>query len=451
MAAADSYTERSGKFRHIFGEPLKKVSYEDLKSPQTSGEGMYMAANRKFIAYASSGGGGPLFVLNIDKPGRGFSSAPGISTHKGKIWDFQFHPFINNMIASGADDCSAHLTMFPTEGVTEDISEATSEFKGHTKKVTQVEFSNVASVMATGSFDTTVKVWNIETSSQVAEMSTGGGIYSVQWNRDSTLLGATSKDKKIYTMDPRAPDGVTSWDGLEGSKSCKMTFLSRMNWVVATGFDKTAKRQMAIWDLRDTSKPIVKNRLDSASSVLVPHWDDDLGVLYTVGKGEGTITYYEIINDATKVYSLSMYRNPTPQKGGAWLPKASCDVWGCEVQRFYKLTKNSIIPIKFTVPRKAGADIFQEDIYPDCFAHKPALTVDAYLGGENAQPLTMTMDPAKRTDTDDDEVVFKKKRTYAELEADLETLRGKYKSLKERLAAADSSYTPSDDDEKTEE
>lgn len=451
MASADAYTERSGKFRHIFGEPMKKVSYEDLKTPMTSGEGMYMAANRKFIAYAGAGGGGPLFVLRQDKPGRGLKKTPGINVHKGKVWDFQFHPFINNIICSAADDCRAMLTQFPMEGLDTDISEPTSVFEGHTKKVTQVEFSQVTDVLATGSFDSTVKLWSVETSSQIAEMSTGGPIYSLKWNKDSSLLGATTKDKKVYTMDPRSADSLNSFDGFEGSKSSKMTFLSRMGWVLACGFDKTAKRQIKIWDLRDTSKPLVTNRLDAASSILVPHWDDDLGVLYTVGKGEGTISYYEIVNDATKLYSLSLFRETTPQRGGAWLPKASCDVWGCEVQRFYKLTKNSIIPIVFKVPRKAGADIFQDDIFPDCFAHKPALTVDEYMGGETKDPVTMTMDPAKRTDADDSEVVFKKKKTYAELEADLATLKTKYADVKARLAAADSSYVPSDDDEKSEE
>jgi len=353
---------------------------------------------------------------------------------------------------SGGDDCKALLTMFPGDGLTETVSEATSSFEGHTKKVTHVRFGKVTDLLATGSFDSTVKVWNLETSSMVSELTEcKGAIQDLCWNDDSTLVGATSKDKKIYAFDPRSGSAAHLFGAFDGSKSQKIQFLSRMNWIVGTGFSKTAKREIKIWDLRDTTTPLSTTRLDAASSVLQPHWDNDLGVLYTVGKGEGTISYYEIVNDATKIYPLSSYRNTTAQKGGAWIPKAACDVWACEVQRFYKLTKNSIIPIQFIVPRKAGADIFQEDIFPDCFAHKPALETDAFLGGENAQPLTMTLDPAKRTDDDAGSVVFKKKATYQELEEEYDTLKGKYDALKKRLAEVDDSYVPSEDDEKSAE
>jgi hypothetical protein len=273
-----------------------------------------------------------------------------------------------------------------------------------------------------------------------------GAIQDLAWNEDSTLVGATSKDKKIYCFDPRSSTPAHLFGAFDGSKSQKLQFLSRMGWVMATGFSKTAKREIKIWDLRDTTKPLSVTRLDAASSVLQPHWDNDLGVLYTVGKGEGTISYYEIVNDATKIYPLSSYRNTSAQKGGAWLPKSACDVWSCEVQRFYKLGKKSIVPIQFIVPRKAGADIFQEDIFPDCFAHKPALETAAFLGGENAEPATMSMDPAKREDSDDSSVVFTKKATYSELEAEYAALKTKYDGLKTRLAAADSSYEPSDDE-----
>ena len=179
----------------------------------------------------------------------------------------------------------------------------------------------------------------------------------------------------------------------------------------------------------------------------MPQWDDDLGVLYTMGKGEGTISYYEIINDATKVYYLSNYRNTQAQRGGAWLPKAACDVWSCEVQRFYKLGKGTITPLSFTVPRKAGADVFQSDIFPDCFAHKEALSVDDFMAGGNQDPITMEMDPAKRSEDDESSgMTFKAKKTYDQLETELNDYKRKYKDLKARLAAADSTYEPSDDE-----
>merc|ERR1739842_170823 len=101
------------------------------------------------------------------------------------------------------------------------------------------------------------------------------------------------------------------------------------------------------------------------------------------------------------------------------LAKRACDVWKCEVNRFFKLTKTSIIPVSFVVPRKSGADVFQEDIYPDTYAGKPALTADEWLKGANKEPITMSMDPEKRTDDSGGARLFKTNATYQELEAKL--------------------------------
>ena len=445
-------TARSGKFRHIYGEPMEKGKcvYEDLRTPQTSGEGNYVAAGRKFIAMAGNSGGGPICVFAHGKPARGLRDRPGISVHKGKVWDFEFSPFYDHVIASGGDDTKAMITKFTADedGLDKDVTEPMQVFDGHSKKVTHVRFSKVTNVLATASFDATVRVYDIESAASVAEFATKGGIQSMEWNKDSTLIGASSKDKNLYTFDPRAPEAATTITGFAGSKSVKLTFMDRMGWLGACGFDKTAKRQIKIWDLRDTSEALYSQNLDSASSVLVPHWDDDLCVLYTAGKGEGSISYYEVVNDSTKVYYISMYRSKEPQRGGGWTPKSALNVWNCEVQRYYKLTKKSIVPLSFTVPRKAGKDVFQADIFPDAFSHKMALDPADYLSGKNAQPLTMSLDPAKRYDSDAGSGELKVKKSYAELEADHEALKAKYAEVKARLAEKDPSYEPSDDDEK---
>jgi len=171
-----------------------------------------------------------------------------------------------------------------------------------------------------------------------------------------------------------------------------------LNWIGATGHTKTAKRQLKVWDLNNLSTPLETNTLDQASSVLQPMYDNDIGVLYLVGKGDGTISYYELVNDDKKIYFLSVYRNPEPQKGGGWVGKKGLDVWKCEVARFLKLTSKSIIPISFIVPRKSGEEIFQADVYPDAFAGKPALTSDEWVKGQNKSPILMSLDPSVRQD-----------------------------------------------------
>ena len=73
-------------------------------------------------------------------------------------------------------------------------------------------------------------------------------------------------------------------------------------------------------------------------------------------------------NDNKEFYPLGAYRNPDPKKGSRWVPKRALDLWKCESQRFIKLTSEAArrISYKLFVQRKAGADVFQENISRLC-------------------------------------------------------------------------------------
>ena len=258
------------------------------------------------------------------------------------------------MIAMGDDNGKVAVAQVPKDGLTENLSQAAVDLgQVHGKKCTLVEFHpSAASILATGSFDRTVQLYNIETQAKICSYDKlGDNIYSLKWNKDGSQLAVTAKDKKLRIFDPRnmEDDAMSVIDAFEGSKSSKVFWIPRLNWIGATGFSKQAKRELKLWDLRDLSKTIYSNKIDQASSVLMPHWDDDNGVLYLPGKGEGTVQFGEIINDNKRFYPLGAYRNPDPQKGGGWVPKRALDVWKCEVQRFLKLTSKAVRPISFIV------------------------------------------------------------------------------------------------------
>jgi len=436
MALLAAQGQRSGKFRHVFGEKPKTDScYTELKNPLTSGEGRYVSANDKFFAVSKSSGGGPVLVNRIDKTGRIPINQPILSVQKGKVWDHSFHPFISNMIATASDDCSVAVTSFPMEGLTENVTKADVMMKDHAKKVVLCEFNPTAqSLLASASFDRTVKLWNIETSECVMTYSEPkDNIYSLEWNHDGSQLAITGKDKMLRIFDPRKPEEAVSVASVEGSKSSKCFWMPNLGWIGCTGFSKSARRQLKFWDLKDMSKPIFSTDIDQVSSVLMPYYDNDHGLLYMSGKGDGTVSFSEIINDAKKWYNLGAYRATDPQKGGGWMAKRACNVWQCEVNRFFKLTKNSVIPITFRVPRKSGTDVFQEDIYPDTYAGKPALSADEWLSGTNKDPIMTTMDPEKKEDDDSNAYKFEKKKTYQELEEENKALKARVKELEAQL------------------
>lgn len=436
MAELAAQGKRSGKFRHVFGEPVKTdKQFTELKAPLTSGESRYVSANDKFIAVSKSAGGGPVYILRNDKPGRIPGNHPMLSVQKGKAWDHDFHPFISNMIATVSDDCSVAVTSFPEEGLTENITKADVTMMGHGKKVVLCQFNPCAnSILSSASYDRTVKLWNIETQQNIMTFKEpGDNIYSLEWNADGSKLAVTGKDKQLRMFDPRVPDEALSVAAFEGSKSSKVFWLPNLGWIGAVGFSKQARRQLKFWDLKDMAKPIFSTDIDQVSSVLMPYYDNAHGLLYLSGKGDGSVQYSEIINDAKKWYPLSQYRATEPQKGGGWMAKRACVTNKCEVNRFFKLTKNSIIPISFIVPRKSGADVFQADIFPDIPAGRPALSAEEWLGGENKPQVLKSMDPEKQGDDQGAAMVFTKKKTYQELEAENAQLQARVAELEKQL------------------
>lgn len=58
-----------------------------------------------------------------------------------------------------------------------------------------------------------------------------------------------------------------------------------------------------------------------------------------------------------------------------------------------KLTSDFVEPISFIVPRKESS--FQEDIFPLAYAGIPAMTADEWFAGKVADPVKMSLDPAK--------------------------------------------------------
>lgn len=280
-------------------------------------------------------------------------------------------------------------------------------------------------------------MFNIETADCVGTMKEcTDNIYSVQWNKDGSMLAITSKDKTVRIYDPRTEGAATSIPGAFGGvKSSKCFWVNSFGFVGSTGFSKGAKRHLKLWDLRAVSQPIYNQGIDQASSVLIPNMDNDLNILFLAGKGDNSVSFYELRSDDKICHYLSVYRDGVPQKGGGWLPKRGLLPMKCEVQRFLKLTKDSVIPISFIVPRKSGGDVFQSDIYPDCVSAKPALTADEWAAGNNADPHTMSMDPEERKEDDDGGgAAFTKKMTYDEVVAENLELKRLVKQLQDEVA-----------------
>ena len=75
--------------------------------------------------------------------------------------------------------------------------------QGHMKKVVLSFNPSANSILASASFDRTVKVWNIESQDCIMTFNQNkDNIYSMEWNFDGSQL-ATTVDKQLRIFDPR--------------------------------------------------------------------------------------------------------------------------------------------------------------------------------------------------------------------------------------------------------
>jgi len=280
----------------------------------------------------------------------------------------------------------------PEGGLKENLTEPLQTLNGHRRKVGTVGFNVVANnILATSSADFSVKVWDIEKGKDVCSIDGQHTdiINSVDWNGNGSLLASIAKDKKVRLLDPRQSKVAAEAEAHQGVKGSRVCFLSGDKFITV-GFSKTSEREYYIWDAKDLTKPLTKQTIDTSAGLIMPFFDRDTNVLFLAGKGDGNIRYYEIVDEAPYIHYLSEFKSATPQRGMAMLPKRGVNVSDCEIVRLLKLGTKIMEPISFQVPRKS--DIFQPDLFPDCFSGEPALTADQWLSGDNAEAKTRSLE-----------------------------------------------------------
>jgi len=385
---------RSSKYRHVFGTVAKKDDcFDDLRVTRTAWDSNLAAGNTLYVAVIlEAAGGGSFIVLPWSAKGKTAPSSPLITGHKNAVLDIDFNPMNDNLIASASDDCTAKIWGIPEGGLKENMTESLQTLNGHKRKVGTVKFSPTANnILVTTSTDFSVKIWDIEKGKDVLSIDAQHAdiIQSSEWNHNGSLIATSSKDKKVRVIDPRANKVVQEAEAHLGIKGSRVVFIG--DRLFSCGFSKTSEREYAIWDSRDLSKRLAAQSVDSASGLLMPYYDEDTKVLFLGGKGDGNIRYYEVVDEAPYIHSLSEFKSNSPQRGLAMLPKRACSVSENEVVKMLKVGVKICEPISFQVPRKS--EVFQDDIFPDTFSGEPSLTAAEWLEGKNADPKTMSLAP----------------------------------------------------------
>ncbi|KAF3702054.1 Coronin-1C Coronin-3 [Channa argus] len=385
---------RQSKFRHVFGQAVRNDQcYDDIRVSRVTWDSSFCAVNPKFVAIIiDASGGGAFLVLPLQKTGRIDKVYPTVCGHTGPVLDIDWCPHNDLVIASGSEDCTVMVWQIPENGLETALSEPVVVLEGHSKRVGIVSWHPTArNVLLSAGCDNQIIIWNVGTGEAIINLEDmhPDVIFSVSWSRNGSLLCTACKDKKVRVIDPRKKKIVAEKDKAhEGARPMRAIFLADGN-IFTTGFSRMSERQLALWKSDNMDEPICVQEMDTSNGVLLPFYDPDTNIVYLCGKGDSSIRYFEITDEAPFVHYLNTFSTKEPQRGMGYMPKRGLDVNKCEIARFYKLHERKCEPIIMTVPRKS--DLFQDDLYPDTAGPDPSLEAEEWFAGKNGSPILISL------------------------------------------------------------
>jgi len=414
-----------------------------MRLSTVTGDQQYIKASSKYFVVALQGGGGPMMLGRLDRPGRFESGTSAVvQGHTGSVLDMEFNPFDDTMFASASEDTTIKLWGIPDDWEPTDengkakkgqpLTESLVDLTGHGKRVTLLRYHPTANnMLLSGSADCTVKTWDIEKGEAATTLELPDLTQDLVWDFKGDNFATSCKDKKVRIADGRIASVISTIDPAhEGSKSVKLQFLGESGKFLTCGASRQSSREVKIWDLKNLAKPLHTENVDTASGAMIPLYDNDTKVLYLCGKGDGQIRIYEFEDKEPYFHKLNDgFRSTQPTKGICMIPKRGVNVMGHETARLLKLTNNQgIMPLSFRVPRKS--DSFQDDIFPDCLAPTPAHTGEQFLAGSSKAPVTMSLNPALTGGKSTKKKTFK---TVAQLSKELDDASKRIEYLEKKL------------------
>jgi len=409
---------RSSSFRHIFGKPFNRTEcFDNLRVENNAIHAHSIRMNSKYFATPWTGNGGRIGVIGLGDTGRLPSTTTSVLETGSLVYDFDFNPFDEDMIAVGLENAHAKIYKIPEGGILKrgsNYNECAIDLRGHYHKVVSVDFHpTAANVLVTGSGDMTIKLWDINTGDAKLTLEGFGDMPSSNsWNQQGSKLVASCKDSKLRVFDPRQSKCIIEVPDFTGAKPSAVAWLGATDKFLASGFSKgSSARSAMVIDTRSPDKPIANVQLNTGSSVLTPHYDADTGVVVFSAKGDGNILFYEITSSAPGIHRLTEYNTSTPQLGIAMTPKRSLDIKGVELFRIYKITKNSCEPISFKVPR-TRKEFFQDDIFPPCIDHTCSIAGSEWFSGKDLTVKRVSLQPSGMKKLSEAPKIIRKVRKY---------------------------------------
>ncbi|XP_061079905.1 coronin-7 isoform X1 [Conger conger] len=398
--AIQSMLGPSSKFRHIQGHVLHRdTHFTNLRGLNltTPGESDGFCANSERVAVPLAISGGQIGVFELSQPGKLPDTALPTIQNSVNVADLCWDPFDTHRLAVAGEDAKIRVWQVPKGGLVEMLTEPDCVLRGHTEKIYSLRFHPLAAgLLASSSYDLSLRLWDLEAGEEVKQLrGHQDQIFGMAWSPDGQLLATVCKDGKVRVYDPRkSAEPIREGPGPEGHRGARVVWVCGGQYLLVSGFDSRSERQLYLYSSQSLSSgPVATTSTDVSPSTLIPFYDPDTSVLILTGKGDTRVYIYEIEPEAPYFMECSCFSSTEPHKGMSFLPKTECNVPDVEIARALRLTKTTIEPVAFRVPR-VKKEFFQDDLFPDTEVWwEAAMTASAWLSGSNGQHRKLKLRP----------------------------------------------------------
>ncbi|KAJ8398767.1 hypothetical protein AAFF_G00419640 [Aldrovandia affinis] len=381
--AIQSMLGPSSKFRHIQGNC----------------DGF--CANGERVAVPLSVAGGQIAVFELSRPGKLPDTALPTVQNTVSVADLCWDPFDTHRLVVAGEDAKIRVWRLPKGGLVETLTEPECVLRGHTEKIYSVKFHPLASgLLASSSYDLSLRLWDLDAGQEVKLLKGHQDqIFGVAWSPDGQFLASVCKDGKVRIYDPRkSAEPTQEGPGPEGHRGARVVWVLGGQYLLVSGFDSRSERQLYLYSAQSLSSgPVATASTDVSPSTLIPFYDPDTSVVILTGKGDTRVYIFEIESEAPHFLECSFFNSSEPHKGLSFLPKTECNVHDVEIARALRLSKTTIEPVAFRVPR-VKKEFFQDDVFPETAVWwESSLTASAWLSGSNGQHRKISLQPKDMT------------------------------------------------------
>lgn len=216
-----------------------------------------------------------------------FSFQKTLDAHTADIWSVKFSPD-GKWIASGSVDSTAKIWNKETGKVLFNLKQPIG--------ITSVDFSPAGNFLATGSYDTKIRLWNLPAGLMVKEF-TGhtGTVWSVNFSPDGKSLASCGEDSTIKLWNVETGALIRTFSG-HARNVWDVKFSRDGNNLASGSFDKTIK----IWNIRNGK--LLKTLNDHTEAIVALAYSKD-GQKLASTSDDKTIKLWNT-NNWSLIYSL---------------------------------------------------------------------------------------------------------------------------------------------------